>query len=135
MGMPVTKYCSIRCCNTAGSARLAKRRESVEYHLAGLLRRSGRGQLTRQFIVDLYHTQRGLCAITGVAMTWTAGEGHLAANISIDRIAAKGEYIPGNVRLVCHVVNLMRRDMGDDKFLLWCGLVVAGLSPLKQETA
>lgn len=69
-------------------------------------------------------------------MTWEVGKGHVATNISIDRIMPKGKYEPGNVRLVCHVVNLMRRDMPDDAFIGWCNLVVkGGAQTLRMEAA
>lgn len=120
MGRSSTKYCSIKCCNAAASDRLNRRRESLHHHLSTLLRRDGRASLSKAFLLDLYETQLGRCALTGVPMTWRASSGFVAENISIDRIVAKGPYVPGNVRLVCRVANLMRRDMSDDHFVEWC---------------
>lgn len=111
---------------------LAKRRETLDGHLAKLRRRPDRKLLTQAYLLALHERQRGLCALTGVRMTWTVGSGRVFTNISIDRIAPKGIYAPGNVRLVCAVANLMRRDMPDHIFTDWCRLVVKNAVPLRE---
>lgn len=120
------KYCGVKCRGSAASAALEKRRESIEWRLAKLCSRPGRDNLSGAYLVNLYRLQQGRCAITGAMMTWASGAGHVSTNVSIDRIRPKGRYEPGNVRLVCHVVNLMRRDMPDEEFVGWCRAVVNG---------
>lgn len=118
------KYCGKRCQGAAATMLFAKRKETMEGHISKLRHRPGRLALTQEFLVGLYIYQDGKCALSGVPMTWVVGKGHTATNISIDRIVPKGKYEPGNVRLVCHVVNLMRRDMADEDFLDWCETLV-----------
>ena len=122
------KFCGRRCMGAAMAMAMNLRRATLEGHLAKLRGRGGRGAMTQDHLLSLYHAQNGRCALSGVRMTWEAGKGRVATNISLDRIAPKGQYVPGNVRLVCHVVNLMRRDMPDRLFAEWCALVVAHTS-------
>ncbi len=106
-----------------------KRKETVDGHLMKLSHRPGRKDLSLEFLMALYRKQSGRCALSGVTMTWMVGAGHAHTNISIDRIRPKDGYTKDNVRLVCHVVNLMRRDMPDDVFREWCETLSYSMAP------
>ncbi len=41
-------------------------------------------------------------------------------NMSIDRVDSDKGYIPNNIQLVCSIVNKMKGDLRDNKFLLIC---------------
>lgn len=56
-----------------------------------------------QFCCDLYDKQDGKCALSGVAMTYSANS--RSRQISIDRIDCSKGYTPGNTRLLCLFVN------------------------------
>ena len=57
-------------------------------------------------------------------MTKVVGQGHVLTNVSIDRIDSAKEYLPGNVQLVCHIVNLMKHNMATAELVAWCNNIV-----------
>ena len=73
--------------------------------------------VTIDYLVRLLSRQEGLCALTGVHMTH--GGGMTDTAMSIDRIDSSIGYIPGNLQLVCHRVNVMKMDMPDDQLWWW----------------
>ncbi len=73
--------------------------------------------VTIDYLISLLARQDGLCALTGVHMTHGGGMADTA--MSIDRIDSGIGYIPGNLQLVCHRVNVMKMDMPDDQLWWW----------------
>lgn len=80
--------------------------------------------LTTAYLISLLHSQRGLCALTGHPLTFQSQRPPLPTAASIDRIIPSRGYIAGNVRIICHIVNLMRSNMTDDDLHLWCLRIV-----------
>ena len=76
------------------------------------------------YLVDLYERQEGLCVLSGVKMTYTAGAGRVSTNISIDRIDSSKGYLRGNVQFVCDVVNVMKQDMQQKDLYGWCKAIL-----------
>jgi len=84
---------------------------------------------------DLFQTQGGRCALTGVLLvihapcrkTRGARERHGSTNItaSLDRIDSTKGYEAGNVQWVHKVVNIMKSDHSDAEFVEWCRAVAA----------
>lgn len=68
----------------------------------------------------LYAEQHGLCALSGVEMTYVAGQGRMATNISLDRIDSSVGYVRGNVQLVCDIANRMKQDLTVVDLRMWC---------------
>ena len=68
------------------------------------------------YLIDLLVAQGGKCALSGQTMTRGVNDPH---SVSIDRIDCAKGYIPGNVRLVCKVVNIMRMTMSDEDLRKW----------------
>lgn len=54
--------------------------------------------------IDLYYEQQGLCALSGLRMTYSSKPNE-PCQISIDRIDNSKNYVKGNVRLVCFWIN------------------------------
>lgn len=73
--------------------------------------------VTIDYLVSILSRQEGLCALTGIHMTH--GGGMTDTAMSIDRIDSRIGYIPGNLQLVCHRVNVMKMDMPDDQLWWW----------------
>lgn len=75
------------------------------------------------WFMDMYREQKGLCALSGLPMYREAGK--LCHKLPVpDRIDCTLGYEPGNVRLLRHGVNMMRRDLADAEFLELCRSVV-----------
>lgn len=103
---------------------------SAKNYIAALHNRSSKRKLHLGFNIDceylndLYQKQNGQCAISGVLMTYQAGQGRVKTNISLDRIDSSKGYIKGNVHLVCDLINTMKSNISLDEFYKWCALVI-----------
>jgi hypothetical protein len=77
------------------------------------------------YLRELYCQQKGLCALTGIEMDMSMNTGSRnPLCLSVDRIDDSKGYIPGNVRLVIHWVNLSRmKGMSDADLLKMCEAV------------
>lgn len=66
----------------------------------------------------IYAKQEGKCALTGVELTFNKGVGEESDfNISIDRIDSKGDYVVSNIQLLGKIVNFLKHDMPQEKFI------------------
>ena len=155
-----TKYCS-SCCNNVhvskyGSAanrhdglsvyckectdsKRADWRNTLVGHISAIFndinqqskQKSRKVLITRDDILDLYHKQNGLCALSGVRMTYifeprikSERTTHLNLNhhnnLSVDRINPDDDYNLKNIQLVCNIANIMKQRLQQDEFLFWC---------------
>lgn len=113
----VAKYCSLAC--RSQGAKL-----SIRGFISQLLKHRGRNKLLPiDSVMELYHKQQGLCAVTRCPMTISIRGGRQRTNLSIDRIDSSRGYSMDNIQLVCLVVNLMKLDMTQDEFTSWCSAV------------
>lgn len=135
------RFCS-RYCNLKNQARrygkdyataktMKSRSRSVTAYLKALLRHPKRKELTLDWVVGLYDSQVGKCAITGFDMTHILGQGRIPTNMSIDKIDCKGGYINSNVRLVCISANIMKFTFTDDELIVWCRAILRNLDKQK----
>ncbi len=83
--------------------------------------------IDKDYLVEIYKKQKGICAVSDTPMTMTRGKGDIYENMSIDRIDSAIGYIRGNVRLVCRAVNTMKADMTDEQTVIWCRKISKGL--------
>jgi len=115
----------ILCANKA-----KKRSSSPKNFISGILNHAAKRKQHLGFDIDLiyllnlYEQQQGRCALSGVPMTYLAGNGRVATNISIDRIDSSAGYVRGNVQFVCNVVNRMKQDLPQNEFFVWCRRVL-----------
>ena len=81
-------------------------------------------QIDVDFLMGLWESQGGLCALSGLGMVHKLGS--LSA-ISIDRIDSDKGYVPGNVQLVCQWANKAKGSHpNEDMVEIIRGLRVAG---------
>lgn len=109
---------------------------SAKAHLKSSMRTAGterrkklhsQSQVTTKVLIDLWRSQNGMCAITGVQMTALRGMGHaVQTNVSIDRIDSNGGYTLDNIRLVCKAVNVMKYVLSDAELLEWASRILNG---------
>jgi len=76
------------------------------------------------YVRALWDLQEGKCALSGVHMTWQAGEGKQDFNVGIDRKDSNKGYIIGNIQLVAQRVNVMKHTLGESEFYWWCKTIV-----------
>ena len=119
----VQRFCTKGCQAKIGARRSLAKHNNLESHLKRLLIRKERKHLTLDFLLKVYESQNGLCALTGVPMTWETLSGKVATNISIDRVDSTIGYEEQNIQLVCRIVNIMKNNLSLNEFIGWCRLV------------
>lgn len=75
-------------------------------------------------IQNLWYEQRGLCALSGIEMTYCFDLGRVPTNVSIDKIDKSKGYIKDNIQLVCMAVNQMKSDLSMDELLTFCTAII-----------
>lgn len=94
-------------------------------------RRGIKFSITKEDIDNLYKSQDGKCAITGIQMTHDyiterqEGDSHIIhkTNMSIDRIHNSKGYVKNNIQLVCAVVNRIKHDMNPFELMFFVTMV------------
>ena len=132
---PKIKFCSRKCGLLYRDRVTYKGKYTKEYYsktprnfFMSLLQKKQhkRENLTLDFLEDLWNSQKGLCAITGRAMTHIRGEGKVLTNASIDRIDSTKGYEENNIQLVCYIVNIMKSDLTIGELKDWCREILKG---------
>ena len=80
-------------------------------------------EIDREFLLELFHKQKGICAYTGIKMT-TNLVGKNIFKVSVDRIDSSKGYIKGNIVLCCHIINIMKQDLKKQQFIDLCKMVI-----------
>lgn len=96
----------------------------------GLHRRPTVNPATIDDLMEMFTRQGGLCAVTGLKMTWAQGK-VLPTSISLDRIDPNGGYSAVNLRLVCQSVNAFRGRMTDDEMFHMALAIVTNMKKPK----
>lgn len=76
-----------------------------------------------QEAVDLFHAQRGLCALTGIPLTLPKQPPDNSGTASLDRIDSEQGYVAGNVQWVHKDINRMKQNLAQARFVELCSLV------------
>lgn len=76
--------------------------------------------ITEDTMRALYDQQNGMCAYSGLRMTWDCSTFN-RQSVSVDRIDSEQGYVMGNVVLCCAVVNTMKSDMAVNEFISFIG--------------
>ncbi len=76
------------------------------------------------YLLHLWDTQKGLCALSGVPMTHTSRPvDDRRYNVSLDRIDSSKNYLRSNVQLVTQTANIMKHSMLQQDFIEVCTAV------------
>lgn len=81
-------------------------------------------ELTFEQKKELWDKQKGLCALTGLPMTHSRGNGRIQTNASIDRIDSSVGYEIFNVQLVMWCANRAKGEMQINEFVAMCKAIV-----------
>jgi len=83
--------------------------------------------------ITQYEKQNGICALTGITMTWEYSSDEnkdfyssvkYPHNLSPDRIDSKKGYTKDNLQFVCNRVNAMKNNMDTEELLDFCEKIV-----------
>lgn len=80
--------------------------------------------LDLNFVINLWHKQNGLCAISKIPMTFELRMGRVPTNVSIDRINGALGYTKENIQLVCMACNQIKSDLTEDQMYIFCKNIV-----------
>lgn len=75
-------------------------------------------------VINLWEAQDGLCALSGLPMTFELRRGRIPTNVSIDKIDSRLGYVRGNVQLVCMACNQIKSDLTDIEMYNFCKNIV-----------
>ena len=122
------QYCTVACRDTSEQyqqARQKLRNSNLDYFLrekVALATRRGKFDVavTADDLRVLWEQQGGLCALSGVPMTYAKGQGRLPTNVSIDRKDSALGYTADNVQLTCYQANLMKSELTTAQLKFWC---------------
>ena len=99
----------------------------LRYEIVSGTRRTSRAKLTWEItqahLYNLFHKQKGKCALSGQKMTWLTGQGRVDTNISLDRIDPKKSYTPDNIQLICYRCNIMKHDLKEDMLMKYVDMI------------
>lgn len=122
------KYCSTKCRDTSDhykSVHQKSRISNLAFFLSEKVKLArNRGKypvtVTVEDLQALWDAQKGVCAISGVPMTYTKGSGRVPTNLSMDRVDSGLPYSKSNVQLVCYQANLMKSELSIGELRFWC---------------
>lgn len=80
--------------------------------------------LELQYIIDLWNSQNGICALSGLPMTFELKQGRVPTNVSIDKIDRTLGYTKGNIQLVCMACNQIKSDLTELEMYNFCKNIV-----------
>lgn len=89
-----------------------------------LKRRPTLNPITLDEAMEIWFEQDGKCVITGIAMTWRQGK-VMPTSISMDRIDPSLGYEKGNIRFICHAVNLFKSTNTDEAMIAMARAIIA----------
>ena len=106
-----------------------RNKRSPRYALTSIItlaRKRAETTIDQQYLLEMYDRQQGLCALSGIKMTWATGKTS-PTSISVDRIDQSKGYVDGNVRLVCMAVNAFRGTMNDQELLVFARALLSNM--------
>lgn len=80
--------------------------------------------ITLEDIKNLWFAQDGICALSGIKMTYELQNGRTPTNVSIDKIDHAKGYVTGNVQLVCMACNQIKSDLSEEEMYQFCKKIV-----------
>lgn len=87
-------------------------------------KRGIKNDLKVEDVNKLYLDQKGLCALSGVKLTYIRGKGRQKNNISLDRINSSKDYQIKNIRLITDQLNRSTYNYSDKVIFKFAKLVI-----------
>lgn len=108
--------------------------EEISGDFMSIIRRGAKSRghefsITIEYLWKLFESQKRKCALSGMPLSF--GDGRRTncyaatskRTASLDRIDSARGYIEGNVQWVHKCVNLMKQDLPEADFILWCNRI------------
>jgi len=76
------------------------------------------------YLIELWDQQKGLCALSGISMTYEQYKGRTATNVSIDKKNRTLGYVRNNIQLVCMACNQIKSDLTEEEMYLFCKKII-----------
>ncbi len=126
------RYAGLRCreCHLARRKEVRKRPQTLEQWVGfatntARYRAKGISDLTKQYMLNLWHKQKGRCFYSDIEMRFPKhGTGRHPFSPSIDRVNSKGDYVQGNVVWATWICNAGKNDLSVDDYIDLCQKVV-----------
>jgi len=80
-------------------------------------KKSIKWDISLEFLKELWDKQKGLCAYSGVPLSFEDNHPH---TVSLDRIDSSKEYTEDNVQFVCTIVNYVKQRFDENVFFTFC---------------
>ena len=128
----VPSYCRV-CHNAKRKARYEKNPLSYVLNNAFKTLRernrkfSGNIDFDKDYLIELFYKQQGLCAISNLPMTFIVNKGKTNTNVSVDRIDSFKGYTKDNIQLVQAIVNVMKTNLDQNEFIKLCKIIVKSI--------
>lgn len=98
--------------------------DCLRYRFYGARDRAKRKGISFSITLDdlsgMFESQKGLCALSGIPMTFKGYTGRVSTNVSVDRKDPHGGYSVDNVQLVCSAINQMKGDLTLEQLGVFC---------------
>lgn len=91
--------------------------------------------ISLDYLIELWNTQKGVCALSGIKMTYELKKGRIPTNVSIDKIDRTKGYVTGNIQLVCMACNQIKSDMSEELMYFFCKNIVEHYENKDKETS
>jgi hypothetical protein len=80
--------------------------------------------LTKEELWQLFLKQNKKCALSGVELTFNSRNNKRDGTASLDRIDSSKGYTLDNIQWVHKIVNIMKQDLEEKDFFLWCKTII-----------
>lgn len=80
--------------------------------------------LSLDYLLSLWNKQKGICAISGIPMTFDRYNGRIPTNVSIDKINRLSGYVVDNIQLVCMACNQIKSDWSEETMYHICKKII-----------
>lgn len=104
-------FCSLRMNQTRGNAKV----RDLEVKIA------------TNDVINKYFEQNGVCALSGMILTFDNEESNEISDLSIDRIDSNKGYTYNNIQIVSSIVNKSKSDLKNEEYIRLCEEIYYGI--------
>lgn len=95
-------------------------KKKLSFTKGNAVRRNLKVIINESQLIELYHKQRGRCALTGLELTCTNDQ----TDVSIDRINSNKDYTLDNIQLISELANNVKSDIEIKELYIWTNKII-----------